>query len=218
MDVLRWGRSAYETDAGLALEADKVRALGATWRHEPDPTVLPPAELDVLVVNSGVRVTAEVLHQTQCQLVLTTTSGYDHIELEACRKAKVVAARCPLARRDAVVEHALGAMIWLRRQLSALQHAAEDGRWARSELPNLHPKGLAGATVADIGLGVIGRKMTHVLHSLGATVVVRWTQCVPVDAASFAATMQALSRAGAPVIFCLRGDSFSLAPAGTEGN
>ena len=54
--------------------------------------------------------------------------------------------------------------------------------------------------------------------SLGDTVVVRWTQCVRIDAAWFAATMQALSRAGAPVIFCLRGDSFSLAPAGTKGN
>ena len=171
MDVLRWGRSAYETDEGLALEANRIRTLGGRWSHEPDATTLPPDGVDVLVVNSGVKVTAEVLRKLQCRLVLTTTSGYDHIDLTACRKAKVIAARCPMARRDAVVEHSLAAMIWLRRQLSSLHLAAVQGRWARSELPILRPNGLSGATVAVIGLGVIGHKMVEILRSLGANVL-----------------------------------------------
>ena len=150
MNVLRWGRSAYETEASLALEAEKVRLLGGTWRHEPHPQLPDEAKTDVLVVNSGVRVDAKILAATECDLVLTTTSGVDHIDLEACLKAKTIVGRCPLARRDAVIEHALSAMIWLRRRLPSLQQAATEGRWARGELPQLKPNGVNGAKIAVI--------------------------------------------------------------------
>jgi D-3-phosphoglycerate dehydrogenase len=112
-----------------------------------------------------------VLAQTGAGLVLTTTSGHDHIDTLACRKAKVVVARCPMARRDAVVEHALAAMITLGRQLPTLDAAAIRGQWIRSALPQLAPTGLNRATVAVIGLGVIGKQMCHMLTHLGATVL-----------------------------------------------
>ena len=171
MDVLRWGRSAYETESSLALEAEKIRLLGGTWRHEPHVRLPEDARTDVLVVNSGVRVDAAVLETTQCDLVLTTTSGVDHIDLEACRTAKTIVGRCPLARRDAVIEHALSAMIWLRRQLPALHEAASEGRWARGELPELKPNGVNGATIAVVGLGVIGKRIATLLDMMGATVL-----------------------------------------------
>ncbi|MCH2110252.1 MAG: hypothetical protein MK135_13065 [Polyangiaceae bacterium] len=171
MNVLRWGRSAYETEASLALEAEKIRLLGGSWRHAPDAQLPQDAQANVLVINSGVRVTAEVLTQTRCQLVLATTSGVDHVDLAACRAAKVVVARCPLARRDAVVEHALAAMVWLRRRLTPLQEAAQVGRWARAELPQLKPNGIHGATIAVIGLGVIGQQMATILQLMGAKVL-----------------------------------------------
>ncbi len=171
MHVLRWGRSAYETEASLSLEAAKIKRLGGSWQHAPKPQLPDDARADVLVVNSGVRITQEVLDKTQCKLVLATTSGVDHVDLPACRKSQVVVARCPLARRDAVVEHAIGTMIWLRRRLAALDEAAKEGRWARAELPQLKPKGINGARVAVIGLGVIGQHMTALLSLMGAHVL-----------------------------------------------
>ena len=170
MRVLRWGRSAYETEASLALEAQGVRALGAHWSHEADASRPPSHQADVLVVNSGVHVTRAVLEQVGCGLVLTTTSGTDHIDKEACRTKKVVMARCPIARRDAVVEHAFASMIWLRRRLPHIQSTAENGIWGRSALPALQPKGITGANVAVVGLGVIGTMMVRRLLEWGANV------------------------------------------------
>ena len=71
------------------------------------------------------------------------------MDLEACRKAKTVVGRCPLARRDAVIEHALSTMIWLRRRLPTLHKVVEEGRY-RGELPTLRPNGVYGAPIAVI--------------------------------------------------------------------
>jgi phosphoglycerate dehydrogenase-like enzyme len=171
--VLRWGRSAYERDADLALEAAEARALGLDWALVEDRASRPAglADADVLVVNSKVRVDERVLAGFRGRLVLTTTSGFDHVDVHACARRGVQVARCPLARRDAVVEHAVGALINLARRLPELDDAAGEGRWRRGDLPALDPRGLAGARVVVVGLGVIGARVATVLGALGATVL-----------------------------------------------
>jgi phosphoglycerate dehydrogenase-like enzyme len=156
----------------MAAERAGIEAFGATWSLVEDRT-RPPAELDradVLVVNSKVRVTDAVLAAFAGRCVLTTTSGHDHVDVEAARRRGVTVGRCPRARRDAVVEHAVGAMIGLMRAQPVFEAAARDGRWVRPELPRIAPRGLSGATVVVVGLGVIGQHATRVLEAFGARV------------------------------------------------
>jgi phosphoglycerate dehydrogenase-like enzyme len=169
--VVRWGRSAYESDADLAGEAAAAAAVGATWALLPDPRRAPTGGADVLVVNSAARVTGDVLDAVRPSLVLTTTSGFEHVDVRACEARGVLAARCPIARRDAVVEHTIEALIRLFRHLPAQEAAAHEGRWARGDLPAIAPRGLTGARVAVIGLGVIGARVAAVLEALGAQIL-----------------------------------------------
>lgn len=125
----------------------------------------------MLVTTSGVRVDAALLGRFSGSLVVTTTSGFDHVDVAAAAARGVRVARVPLARRDAVVEWSLGSMIVLLRRFPALDRAALEGRWARDALPELAPRTLAGATVVVVGLGVIGAKMVEVLTVLGARVI-----------------------------------------------
>jgi phosphoglycerate dehydrogenase-like enzyme len=169
--VLRWGRSAYESDADLDAERAGAEALGLRWRHAPSasrPDAL--GEARILVVTSGVRVDDACLAAFAGDCVITTTSGYDHIDLDAARRRRVAVARCPMARRDPVVEVAVGALLSLRHRLGDLDDAARAGEWARSRLPGLSPRGVAGATIAVIGHGVIGARVCEVLDALGARV------------------------------------------------
>jgi phosphoglycerate dehydrogenase-like enzyme len=170
--VLRWGQSAYERDADLALEADHARALGGSWRSAPDPRVVPSlAGVDVLVVTSKVRVDAAVLDAFDGHTVITTTSGFDHIDVAAASERGIAVGRCPLARRDAVVEACLGALIALSKRWPAQLAAARAGRWARAELPDFAPLGIRGSTILLVGLGVIGRRMARVLQAMDANVL-----------------------------------------------
>jgi D-3-phosphoglycerate dehydrogenase len=131
----------------------------------------PLGGVGALVTTSGVRVDAGVLARFEGTLVVTTTSGFDHVDLAAARARGVAVARVPLARRDAVVDWSLGAMIALIRRFPVLDRAAVEGRWARDALPALAPRGLAGARVLVVGLGVIGAKLAVVLDALGAEVL-----------------------------------------------
>jgi phosphoglycerate dehydrogenase-like enzyme len=167
--VLRWGRSAYESDDALALEKAAAEALGWSWRlreERADPGDL--GDVAALVTNSGVRVDAGVLDRLPGDLVLTTTSGWDHIDVEAAIARGVQVGRCPMARRDPVVEITLAWLLRLMRREPALDAAASDGRWARGDLVALGGRGLSGSTVLIVGAGIIGRRMGEVLELLGA--------------------------------------------------
>ena len=171
-DVLRWGRTAYETDAALALERSAAHQLGLSWSlHEPWAPTPDLRGVRALVVPSKVRINQSVLHRFKGELVLTTTSGTDHIDVEACLERGIAVARCPLARRDPVVEYALASAMWLLRRVPALTEYAKRGEWARSHLAELCPRGLSGATVLLVGLGVIGQTLAAHLLRLGATVL-----------------------------------------------
>lgn len=170
--VLRWGRSAYETPDDMERERAAAVALGYDWSSVEDRGA-PPAGIDdaeVLVVTSKVRVNEPVLSRFSGGLVLTTTSGTDHIDVVAAHARGLTVGRCPLARRDAVVEHTVGGLIHMLRRNPDLHAATQAGRWARAELPSLAPVGLAGLAVVVVGYGVIGRRAAEVLDALGADV------------------------------------------------
>ncbi|MGH7897026.1 MAG: NAD(P)-dependent oxidoreductase, partial [Candidatus Binatia bacterium] len=130
----------------------------------------PLEDADVLVVPSTVPVTREAVRRLgRCRLVITTTSGFDQLDLAALAEAGIPAARLPLARRDAVVETTLGMMLSLTRRLGRFQEAAAAGRWER---PRLAAYGATLArTVGVVGVGVIGSRVVEVLETLGARVL-----------------------------------------------
>lgn len=215
MRVLRWGQSAYESDGDLALEAQAARALGWDWVSHPDVRSTPDlAEVDLLVVTSKVRVTPELLAGTPVRHVLTTTSGYDHIDVPGVRGLGVVVGRCPQARRDAVVEHALAAMTGLGKRWPSQTERAQAGTWCRGELPSLAPLGLRGSPILVVGLGVIGRQMARVLNVLGARVLGVDPQGVP-DGVEAVALEEGLRRCAAVTVHCsLTSTSRNLMDAG----
>ena len=125
------------------------------------------ADAEVIVVPSTTRVSGAALERLEgCRLLITTTSGTDHIDLRALAGARIAVCRLPLARRDAVVETTLAMILALTRSLGPFQEAARGGRWER---PNLARYGatLLG-TVGVVGVGVIGARVAEIVEALGA--------------------------------------------------
>ena len=163
LTLLRWGLAEYDRGPLLGLP-DGVEVVTASG---PDA---PLEAADVLVVPSRVRVDRAVLPRLgRCRLVITTTSGYDHLDVAALSDAGIVACRLPLARRDAVVETSLGMILALTRRLVPFQGAAFAGKWERGRLEEYGATGIG--TVAVVGVGVIGARMVDVLTALGAEVL-----------------------------------------------
>ena len=167
--LVRWGSSPYERPEGLDLEAQVAHRLGVGYRAEPQGAPVGVlADADVVVVTSLTRVgPAELDVASRCRLLITTTSGYDHIDVPAAVARGVAVARMPLARAEAVAQSALAMGMSMLRGLPVLQHAAQQGHWARTELPELGLARIADEPVGLIGLGVIGARVAQLLAGLG---------------------------------------------------
>ena len=164
MRLSRWGRSPYETEAALAAERAAFAGL-----VEP---VAAGADAEIVVVTSKDPVgPAQRAALGAARLVLTTTSGFDHLDLPMLRSMGIAVGRCPMARRDAVVESALALLLDGVRAHGALRAEAAAGSWAPAALPGLGMGRLRGARVGVVGLGVIGQRMAEVLGALGAEVL-----------------------------------------------
>ena len=170
IQALRWGRSAYETDSGLQQEASSLERLGVELRFSVQE-VPDTSGVELLIVTSGVRVDKALMERSPAlRLVVTTTSGIDHIDTESARSQGIVVARCPMARRDAVVDTSLAMGFSLIRRLPSLQRAAESGKWARAQLPQLAPLRLRGRRIGIVGAGVIGSEAIERWRAIGAEV------------------------------------------------
>lgn len=183
--LLRWGRSAYETAGDLAEEERRLQPLGVAMSRFEGPRP-PLTGVRLLTVTSGVRVDRATLERADAlELVITTTSGAEHIDVAAAEQLGISVARCPLARRDAVVDTSVGMALALLRALPALHARARQGVWARDALPSLAPRTAMGAVVGLVGLGVIGARARTVWEALGARVLYadpRVPGAVPLDA------------------------------------
>src|SRR5260370_16996136 len=94
----------------------------------------------------------------KCKLVQLLSAGYDRVDVESARKAKVPVANNGGANAIAVSEHTILLMLAVLKQLVRFHQDVVAGRWrppASSEAPVLE---LSGRTVGVVGLGNIGKK------------------------------------------------------------
>src|SRR5215467_632771 len=100
------------------------------------------------------------------RLVQLLSAGYDSVDLEAARRAKVPVANNGGANAIAVAEHALLLMLAVARKV-VWQHAnVSAGRWrGNSPAPRLYE--LFGKTLGIVGLGTIGKKVARLAKAFG---------------------------------------------------
>src|SRR5262245_37479508 len=104
------------------------------------------------------------------KLVQLTSAGYDRVDVEAARKAKVPVANNGGANAIAVAEHTILLMLAVLKQLVRFHQDVVAGRWrppASSESPVYE---LSGRTVGVVGLGNIGKKVARRARGFDARV------------------------------------------------
>ena len=102
------------------------------------------------------------------RLVVTMSTGFDHIDLDACRKKNVVACNVPAYGDNTVAEHAMGLLLAISRKLVP---SVEHTRKGDFSLEGLRGFDLKGKTIGIIGTGKIGRNMAHFAEAFGMRVI-----------------------------------------------
>jgi phosphoglycerate dehydrogenase-like enzyme len=104
------------------------------------------------------------------RLVQLLSAGYDHVDVEAARKAGVPVSNNGGANAIAVAEHTLMLMLAVLKRLVRFHNDVVAGRWRVADPADARVGELAGRTVGLIGLGNIGKKVARRIVACDARV------------------------------------------------
>lgn len=102
------------------------------------------------------------------KLIAIRGTGFDHIDIEECRKRKIMACNVPTYGENTVAEHTFALILNLTRKI----HKA----WARTRRLDFSQKGLVGTDLRDkilgvIGVGSIGRHVIRIAKGFEMNVI-----------------------------------------------
>jgi D-lactate dehydrogenase len=123
------------------------------------------ADADVVATFIKSNVSAAVLAALpRLRLVATRSTGYDHIDLEACRGAGVAVCNVPDYGDPTVAEHAFALLLAVSRRIV---EASERTRRGDFSMQGLKGFDLSGRTLGVIGAGRIGRRVLQIGRGFG---------------------------------------------------
>lgn len=147
-----------------------------TYPHTNPDQVIARIQHATIAITDGVPITAVSIDAaSNLQLIAVAGTGYNHIDLDACRRRGIVV--CNI--RDwsvSVPEHVFALILALRRQLAEYATAVRAGAWQRSSSYALVlepiPRALAGSTLGLIGHGALGRRVEAIAHGFGMDIMI----------------------------------------------
>ncbi|MBI2930344.1 MAG: hydroxyacid dehydrogenase, partial [Planctomycetes bacterium] len=165
-NVSEWERAPFE-----ALKASKGWDIHLL-EERLDPSVPAPAgvrDADAIAVFVSNPVNEETLgYFPSLRCVLTRSTGFEHIDLEACKRRGVAAYYVPDYGSVTVAEYTLGLILALLRRFRPLIEQSGHGDFTRDNLRGID---LADKTVGVIGTGRIGREVIRRLKAFSTRVL-----------------------------------------------
>ena len=104
------------------------------------------------------------------RLVQLLSAGYDHVDVEAARKAGVPVSNNGGANAIAVAEHTMMLMLAVLKRLVRFHNDVVAGKWRVGNLAEGRVYELAGKTLGIVGLGNIGKKVARRAAAFDVTV------------------------------------------------
>ncbi|PYO55107.1 MAG: lactate dehydrogenase [Candidatus Rokuibacteriota bacterium] len=95
------------------------------------------------------------------KLIQLISAGYDRLDVEAARQARVPVANNGGANSVAVAEHTLMLILAVHKRLASHHNNVVAGKWRVGDLGEQRVYELAGKTLGIVGLGTIGKKVAR---------------------------------------------------------
>lgn len=158
----------FSQDAEMYLKSQSE--LRVQKSQGPIPTADELKEVHGLVIRTRTPITAAFLEQApDLELIVSTTSGFDHMDLAAIQEKKIAASFCPDSHTQSVAELTWALLLGCARRMRETQKHILAQNWDRSQISGLE---LAGQTIGIVGFGRIGRKVCQIAQVFGLEVIV----------------------------------------------
>ena len=142
-----------------------------TYHGEPLTAANAPEFADVAVVSTFIysEIGPEALDALpNLQLIATRSTGYDHIDLNACRARGITVCNVPSYGENTVAEHVFGLLLTISHNLTEAVDRTRRGDFSPAGLQGFD---LRGRTLGVIGTGAIGRHVIEIARGFGMTVL-----------------------------------------------
>lgn len=143
-------------------------------KTSPDQVVERLRDATVAIVNKVVLREPTLAQLPKLKMIAMAATGYDCIDIEACRRRGIAVANIRNYAVHTVPEHVFAMVLGLRRSLLAYRQDVEQGVWQTSEQFCFltHPIGdLFGSTMGIIGEGAIGQGTAAIARGFGMKVL-----------------------------------------------
>lgn len=131
-----------------------------------------PAQLSTcngLLIRSGQKIDRDLLKKSKkLEVIVTTTSGFDHIDLEACNEWGISVMHTPDAHIDSAAQTTWSLLLACCHKILQCHQQVQSGNWRRELLTATE---LSGKTFGVIGLGRIGKKVSEYAKVFGMKVI-----------------------------------------------
>jgi phosphoglycerate dehydrogenase-like enzyme len=111
-----------------------------------------------------------VASMKKVRFIAQPSTGYDHIDLQACKVKGIPVSNIGGANAISVAEHTLTVALMLLKRIGYAHRRMMEGAWVQEELLNVAAE-VHGKTWGVIGLGRIGREVASRARAMGASVV-----------------------------------------------
>ncbi|MBM3221595.1 MAG: lactate dehydrogenase [Candidatus Rokubacteria bacterium] len=105
------------------------------------------------------------------KLIQLVSAGYDRVDIEAARRAKVLVANNGGANAVSVAEHTMLLILATMKKLQNLHEGCMQGKWRIGDFSQNRLFELEGKTLGVIGLGNIGKKVARRAQAFGMRVI-----------------------------------------------
>ena len=121
----------------------------------------------------GIFIQSQITHEIldllpQLSIIATMSTGFDHIDLDACKSRNITVCNGPAYGDNTVAEYAFGLIIALARKLRPTFERVERGIFSRTGLMGMDIK---GKTLGLVGTGRIGSHMARLGWAFGMEVI-----------------------------------------------
>ena len=132
------------------------------------------ADATIAIVNKRRLSAAIIAGLPALQMVAIAATGYNNVDLDACRARGIVVSNVRGYARETVPEHVFALLLALARQIGPFHRSVAAGRWQTSEqfcYFDYPIRDLAGQTLGLLGSGTLGQGVARIAAAFGMQVV-----------------------------------------------
>lgn len=135
--------------------------------QENDINVIKQFEIVVVFIYS--KLSKELLDQLpNIKFIATMSTGFDHIDIEECKKRNILVSTVPAYGEITVAEHAFALIFAISRRLLESSQRVKSGNFSPEGLTGFD---LFGKTLGVIGVGTIGCHVIRIAKGIGMDVL-----------------------------------------------